>query len=51
MNDLLRYLRGTEDLGLLYTKGETTEIIGYAHAGFKTDDFWKVPNRIHIFEE
>ena len=34
---LLRYLRGTEDLRLLYTQGGTTEIKGYAGAGFKSD--------------
>jgi hypothetical protein len=35
---LLRYLRGTEDLGLLYTQGGTAEIIGYADAGFRSDE-------------
>ena len=35
---LLRYLRGTEDLGLFYTKGSQEEIIGYADAGFRSDE-------------
>jgi hypothetical protein len=35
---LLRYLRGTEDLGLLYTQGRTSEITGYADAGFRLDE-------------
>jgi hypothetical protein len=35
---LFRYLRGTEDLGLCYTKEETSEIIGHADAGFKSDE-------------
>jgi hypothetical protein len=35
---LLRYLRGTEDLDLLYTQGGTTEIIGYANAGFRSNE-------------
>jgi hypothetical protein len=35
---LLRYLRGTEDLGLLYTQGGTSEITGYADAGFRSDE-------------
>jgi hypothetical protein len=35
---LFRYLRGTEDLGLLYTAGGTKEIIGYADAGFRSDE-------------
>jgi hypothetical protein len=34
---LFRYLRGTEDLGLLYTTGGIKEIIGYADAGFRSD--------------
>ena len=34
---LLRYLRGTEDLGLHYRKGTTSDIVGYADSGFKTD--------------
>ena len=33
---LFRYLRGTEDLGLHYTKEGASEIIGYADAGFKS---------------
>jgi hypothetical protein len=35
---LLRYLRGTEDLDLLYTRGGTAEIIDYADAGFRSDE-------------
>ena len=35
---LFRYLRGTEDLGLLYTPGGTKRIIGYADAGFRSDE-------------
>jgi hypothetical protein len=35
---LFRYLRGTEDLGLHYTKEGASEIIGYADAGFKSDE-------------
>jgi hypothetical protein len=35
---LFRYLRGTEDLGLLYTTGGIKEIIGYADAGFRSDE-------------
>ena len=34
---LLRYLRGTEDLGLHYRKDAPKDIIGYADSGFKTD--------------
>ena len=33
---LLRYLRGTEDLGLHFKRGPG-EIVGYADSGFKTD--------------
>jgi hypothetical protein len=32
---VLRYLRGTEDLGIHDTIGGTLEIVGYADAGFK----------------
>lgn len=35
---LFKYLRGTEDLGLHFTKSGNTEIIGYADAGFKSDE-------------
>ena len=34
---LLRYLWGTEDLGLLYTQGGIAEITRYANAGFKSN--------------
>lgn len=34
---LLRYLYGTEDLGLHYQKHTSGAIIGYADSGFKTD--------------
>ena len=34
----LRYLRGTEDLGLLYTKGGQEAVVGYADAGFRSDE-------------
>ena len=34
---LLRYLRGTEDLGLHFRKDASNDIIGYADSGFKTD--------------
>jgi hypothetical protein len=34
---LLRYLRGTEDLGLHYRKNTPGVITGYADSGFKTD--------------
>jgi hypothetical protein len=35
---LMRYLRGTEDLGLFYRKCQNQEITGYADSGFKTDE-------------
>ena len=35
---LLRYLRGTEDLGLLYTQGGQESVVGYADAGFRSDE-------------
>ena len=34
---LLRYLRGTSDLGLYYHKTNQTDIQGYADSGFRTD--------------
>ena len=34
---LLRYLRGTSDLGLFYGKTDKPEITGYADFGFRTD--------------
>ena len=34
---LFRYLRGTEDLGLLYSRDGVSKFIGYADAGYKSD--------------
>ena len=34
---LLRYLRGTKDLGLHYTRNQTLGLTGYADAGYKSD--------------
>ena len=34
---LFRYLRGTEDLRLLYSRNGTREFVGYADAGYKSD--------------
>ena len=34
---LLRYLRGTEDLGLHYTRDQDPGLTGYADAGYKSD--------------
>ena len=34
---LLRYLQGTEDLGLLYSQNGATKFVGYANAGYKFD--------------
>ena len=35
---LMRYLRGTEDVGLHYTREADPDIVGYADSGFKTDE-------------
>jgi hypothetical protein len=35
---LFRYLRGTEDLGLHYVKNGASNLVGYADAGFKSDE-------------
>ena len=45
----LRYLRGTEDLGFLYTKGGQEEITGYADAGFKSDEIFGKSQTGYIF--
>jgi hypothetical protein len=34
----MRYLRGTEHLGLYYRKYQNQEITSYADSGFKTDE-------------
>ena len=34
---VLRYLRGTEDLGLHYTKSGPSAILGYTDAGYQSD--------------
>jgi hypothetical protein len=35
---LLRYLRGTEDLGLYFTKTSNSNIVGFADSGYRTDE-------------
>jgi hypothetical protein len=37
MKDVLRYLRGTPDLGLFYLKNQDLSLIGYADAGYLSD--------------
>ena len=37
MRHLLRYLRGTEGLGLYYTRGGVPKVTSYADARFKSD--------------
>ena len=49
MKHLLRYLRGMEDLGLLYTQGGTTNIVGYADVGFKSNDVSRKSQIGYIF--
>ena len=34
---LFRYLRGTKDLGLLYSRNGASRLVGYANAGYKSD--------------
>jgi hypothetical protein len=34
---VLRYLRGTTDMGLFYPKGSNSQLVGYAYAGFLSD--------------
>ena len=34
---VLRYLRGTTDMGLFYSKGSNSQLVGYADAGFLSD--------------
>jgi hypothetical protein len=34
---VLHYLRGTTDMGLFYSKGSNSQLIGYADAGFLSD--------------
>jgi hypothetical protein len=34
---VLHYLRGTIDMGLFYSKGSNSQLIGYADAGFLSD--------------
>jgi hypothetical protein len=34
---VLRYLRGTTDMGLFYPRGSNSQLVGYADAGFLSD--------------
>jgi hypothetical protein len=34
---VLRYLRGTTDIGLFYSKGSNSQLVGYVDAGFLSD--------------
>jgi hypothetical protein len=46
---LLRYFRGTEDLGLHYQKHTLSDIIGYADSGFKIDPLSGKSQTSYIF--
>ena len=46
---LLHYLRGTEDLELLYTKGRQEEITRYADVGFRSDEISDKSQTGYIF--
>ena len=49
MKHLLCYLRGTEDLELLYSQGGTAKFTGYADAGFKSDKVFRKFQTGYIF--
>ena len=34
---ILRYLRGTTDMGLFYSRGSKQQLLGYADAGYLSD--------------
>jgi hypothetical protein len=36
---VLHYLRGTTDIGLFYSKGSNSQLVGYADAGFLSDPY------------
>jgi hypothetical protein len=46
---LMRYLRGTEDLGLHYRKTENRETTGYTDSGFNTDEVAGTSQTGYIF--
>jgi hypothetical protein len=46
---LLRYLCGTEDLGLHFRKNTSSDIIGYVDSGFKTDPVSDMSQTGYIF--
>jgi hypothetical protein len=37
VKNVLRYLRGTTDIGLFYPRGSNSQLVGYADAGFLSD--------------
>jgi hypothetical protein len=39
LKDVLRYLRGTPDLGLFFPKNQDLSLIGYADAGYLSDPY------------
>jgi hypothetical protein len=39
VKDVLRYLRGTPDLGLFYLKNQDLSLIGYADVGYLSDPY------------
>jgi hypothetical protein len=46
---LLRYLRGTKDLGLYYRRDTKGNITGYVDSGFKTDEVTEKSQTCYIF--
>jgi hypothetical protein len=46
---VLRYLRGTTDMGLFYSRGSNSQLVGYADAGFLSDPHKGISQTGYLF--
>jgi hypothetical protein len=46
---ILRYLRGTEDLGLFFRKNQDLSLVGYADAGYLSDPHNAISQTGYVF--
>ncbi|XP_074322872.1 secreted RxLR effector protein 161-like [Apium graveolens] len=49
VKQIFRYLRGTMDMGLFYSKYSKAELIGYADAGYRSDPYKRRSQTSYIF--
>ena len=49
MNDILRYLQASKDLGLFYRKNQDLSLVGYIDAGYLSDPYTTKSQTDYVF--